>query len=244
MSKIYTVACSDGHGMETAGKRTPEYPDGTQIRENEFNHACKTFLIEELKRQPQLTPYDVSPERTDTPLYVRTNRANNKKCNIFWSGHFNALTNSWRSGEGGIETYHYPNSSSGKKLATSIHKYSLQGTPLKNRGVKSANFFVLRETTMPAVLSEFGFMDILKEANLMRDLNYQKECAIEVCKGICEYFNLTYVPETPSGKKNYEQILKEVSKWSHVYLEDLKTIHKEGHNWKGLIEVLYYTLPK
>jgi hypothetical protein len=45
-------------------------------------------------------------------------------------------------------------------------------------------------------------------------------------------------------KKDYEDILKEVSKWSNVYLEDLKTIHKEGHNWKGLIEKLYYTNPK
>jgi len=244
MSKIYTVSCSDGHGLETLGKRTPKYPNGIQIRENEFNHACKNFLIEELDRQPRLKAHDVSPERSDTPLYVRTNRANKEKSDIFYSIHFNALTNSWRSGKGGIETYHYPNSSSGKKLAKCIHKYSLQGTPLKDRGVKSADFFVLRETTMPAVLSEFGFMDIMNEANLMKSISYQKECAVEACKGICEYFNLTYITETPKHKKNYEQILKEVSKWSSVYLDDLKRIHKDGHNWKGLIEVLYYTLPK
>lgn len=244
MSKIYVISVDDGHGLETSGKRTPKYSDGHFVKENEFNHACKMYLIEELKRQPQLTPYDVSPERSDTPLSTRVNRANNKKSDIFYSIHFNALIESWRSGNGGIETYYYPNSTKGKKLATSIHKYSIQGTPLKNRGVKSANFYVLRETYMPAVLSEFGFMDIMKEANLMRNTSYQQECAREACKGICEYFGLAYVSDNPPVKKDYEAILKEVSKWSNVYLEDLKTIHKDGHNWKGLIEKLYYTIPK
>ncbi len=46
----YTIALDDGHGMETAGKRTPKFNDGTFMRENEFNRAVVNYLNVELKR--------------------------------------------------------------------------------------------------------------------------------------------------------------------------------------------------
>lgn len=65
--------------------------------------------------------------------------------------------------------------------------------------MKAAYFQVLRETKMPACLVEYGFMDDpqLMEAKRMIDPAFQKECAVETAKGICEYFNVKYVPEKP-----------------------------------------------
>ena len=47
---MYCIAIDDGHGMETAGKRTPPFPDGSVMRENEYNAAVAQFLEEMLRR--------------------------------------------------------------------------------------------------------------------------------------------------------------------------------------------------
>jgi len=49
----------------------------------------------------------------------------------------------------------------------------VKATGLRDRGIKADNFYVLRETKMPAILCECGFMDNMEEAKLMLDENYQ-----------------------------------------------------------------------
>ncbi|PRZ13623.1 N-acetylmuramoyl-L-alanine amidase [Laceyella sediminis] len=69
--------------------------------------------------------------------------------------------------------------------------------------MKTANFFVLRETKMPAVLVEYGFMDDpgLEEAAHMVDPKVQKAFAVTTAKGVCEYFGVKYVPDSPDKPK-------------------------------------------
>ena len=214
MSKL--IALDDGHGMETAGKRTPAIPElgGRVIRENEFNRAVVKFLDEELRRCGFRTLI-VAPGDADVSLKRRTDLANAKKADLFISIHYNAYDGKF-DGSGkdpeGIEVFYYPGSVKGKKLAECVYKYLKQGTPQKLRGVKSANFHVLRETDMPAILSENGFMDNKKEAMLMLDVNFQKEVAREHCKGICEYFGVKYVPEPVKAVKEPEKKPKKVYK--------------------------------
>jgi N-acetylmuramoyl-L-alanine amidase len=188
----YLIALDDGHGMETPGKRTPVIPElGRSIKENEFNKAVVYYLDKELKRCGFKTLL-VAAGDSDIPLATRTNRANSAGADAYISCHYNA------GGGEGVETYHYPGSTKGNKLAQCVHKYVIQGTKQKNRGVKSANFHVLRESRMPAILVEYGFMDDpgLKEARLMLNKDFQIECARETAKGICEYFGVKYVPDT------------------------------------------------
>ena len=64
-------------------------------------------------------------------------------------------------------------------MATALLKHITQETGLKSRGVQAnmnwANFYVLRKTLMPAILSENGFMTNLEDAtNLMKDDFRQK----------------------------------------------------------------------
>lgn len=190
------VMTSAGHGPNTPGKRTP---DG--YNEHKFNEAVVDLLNVELKR----CGFDVKQanvETTDTPLKTRTDLANSWGADIYVAVHYNALADKWRDGEGGIETYHYPTSTKGKKLATAIHKQLMKGTKMKDRGVKPGNLHEVREPHAPAALVEAGFMDIKREAELMKSAAYQKECAVEIAKGICDYFGVNYkAAATPAPSK-------------------------------------------
>ena len=195
----YLVALDDGHGMETAGKRTPFIPElGRFVRENEFNRAVVKLLEKELHRCGFKTLL-VAPTDKDTPLKARTDLANRKKADIYVSIHYNAFDGKFdgRDPEG-LSVHVYPGSKSGRKLGEAVLKYLKTGTPQRNRGIKESNFHVLREANMPAMLSENGFMDNKKEAMRMLDPAFQKEVAVEHAKGICDYFGVKYVPEAPS----------------------------------------------
>ncbi|WP_052807363.1 N-acetylmuramoyl-L-alanine amidase [Risungbinella massiliensis] len=190
----FLIAIDDGHGQETSGKRTPVIPElRRSIKENEFNRAVASLLDQELRRLGFRTLL-VAPTDVDTPLANRTNLANSRKANIYVSIHYNA------GGGRGIETYYYPGSSSGKKLAETVHRHITKGTSQVNRGIKTADFYVLRETSMPAILIEFGFMDDpgLIEARRMLDKAFQTECALETAQGICEYFGVPYRTSPPN----------------------------------------------
>jgi len=193
----YLVALDDGHGMETAGKRTPKIPElnNRVIHENEFNRAVVNHLSEELKRCGVDTLL-VAPTDADTSLSARTKAANNAKADLYISIHYNALDGTFAGKDPSGHSLHvYPGSAKSRKLAECIHKYIIQGTDQIDRGIVESNFHVLRETKMPAILSENGFMDNKREALLMIDKNFQKEVAVEHAKGICDYLGVKYVPE-------------------------------------------------
>lgn len=226
MSKL--VCVDPGHGINTPGKRTPVIPElGRSIKEYEFNKPVAYYLRQELERCGFKTML-ATIDDNDTPLSTRTNRANAANADIYVSIHYNA------GGGQGVETYHYPGSTNGRRLAQCIHKYVIQGTPQRDRGVKSANFHVLRETRMPAVLVEYGFMDDpgLIEARRMLDPAFQRECAVETAKGICEYFGVPYKSGTtsPSTKPSmYDIYINEDEKdiYSTAYQDKLLSKIKE-----------------
>jgi N-acetylmuramoyl-L-alanine amidase len=211
------LCLDDGHGVETAGKRTPAFADGRVIRENVWNKAVISLMAIDAQRlgfKVMLT----APEDTDTPLKVWTDRANAawsayvkqlqaqgikianpKKIAVFYSQHYNAMASTWDGSKAeGVSTHYYPGSVEGRKLAIAVQQYVSKGTPQKNRDIVESNFFVLRETVMPAVLNEAGFMDDPREAALMVDTAFQKETATQALMGICEYYSLAYEPEKES----------------------------------------------
>lgn len=233
------VCCDDGHGLETAGKRTPKYSDGSIIHENEFNHPTKVLLIEALKRQGFKT-CDVSPARTDNSLSDRCTRANKamKAGNYttstccYISIHFNAMNSYWQDNVGGIETYSYYTSTKGAKLSKAVHEQLLKGTNLKDRKTKTAGFYVLKYTAMPSILCECGFMDNKVEAQLMLNLNYQNECAEEICKGVCNYYGITYIEPISN---DLEALVKKISpNYYDIWLKHFKAY--PDLNWLGFIE--------
>jgi N-acetylmuramoyl-L-alanine amidase len=194
MSK-YLIALDDGHGMETAGKRSPKLSDGTVMRENEFNKTVISKLDIILKRCGFYTLL-TAPTDADTSLSQRSALANTKKATILVSVHANALDGSFDGpNPKGVETYYYPGSVKGKKLAETVHKYLIQGTKQIDRGVKAQNLHMIRETDMPAILVEAGFMDSPEEIKLLLNDDFRNEVAEEIAKGICEYLDVKYVTE-------------------------------------------------
>lgn len=189
------IAIDDGHGMETAGKRTPAFSDGSVMRENEFNRAVVAYLHDELTRNG-FSVVLTSPEDTDTSLSTRVQRAEQAAADIFISVHANAFGNDWNSANG-VESFVY-SLADGKtvRLGHSIQAALARETGLKNRGLKeNPDLYVLRKTTMPAVLVECGFMTNPTEAALLRQDSYRKKCAASICKGLCAFAGKQYKAE-------------------------------------------------
>jgi N-acetylmuramoyl-L-alanine amidase len=200
------IALCDGHGMETAGKRTPigindKETGANFMHENEFNRSVVKHLDAHLKRCGFDTLL-VAPTDIDTPLSNRTALANSKNADFYLSVHANAVGNGEWNNTRGIETFHYTKASeASKKYASIIHKYLIGGTKLPDRGVKSADFYVLKETKMPSVLVECAFMTSKEDAALLLTDAYRKECAEELAKAICEMFSVSYVTESKGNQE-------------------------------------------
>lgn len=212
------IALSDGHGMEkgkeTPGKRTDIFTDGTKssetgnnfMYENEFNRRVIAILKEELERCG-FKVLLVAPTDVDTPLNTRVKLANDAKVDLYLSVHANAMTGKWGS-QNGIETLTI-GSGEGLRIGKIIHKHLLQGTKLTDRGMKTrTDLAEIRLTKMPSVLVECGFMDNLREAKLLLSEEYRQECAIEVAKGICEAYKITYVPKKEESKMSEQKLSK------------------------------------
>ena len=107
--------------------------------------------------------------------------ANNWRANLFISIHCNAATGSAK----GTETF----SSGGAKstrLAECIQAQLVNSLPVVNRGVKTANFYVLKHTDAPAVLVETAFIDNPDDAKLLVDL--EDDFARAIARGVTNYF--------------------------------------------------------
>lgn len=159
------IALDAGHGMNTSGKRTP---DGE--REWSFNNKVILAGINYLGGYENATiiRLDDPTGHTDVSLTSRTNKANSQGADILVSYHHNANTGVWGNWTG-TETYSYPGSNSGLELARKIHPGIMGAMGLRDRGLKTANFHMLRESQMPAVLIEGGFMDSTIDIIKMRN---------------------------------------------------------------------------
>ena len=197
------VAIDAGHGINTAGKRTP-----SGEREWTFNNKVVKAIIDRLNdyQDVQITRLDDPSGKRDVPLKERTDKANKFNADILISCHHNANTGKWGAWTG-TETYHYPNSTNGRKLAQSIHPVVVKAYGLRDRGIKSANFHMLRESKMPAILIEGGFMDSTIDIKKMRDDNVLKRAGINIADAVAKYFNLKEKPK-PKPKPSKGRLYK------------------------------------
>lgn len=178
----YLWCLDNGHGSKTAGKRSPVFDDGeTQFFEYEFNRDIVRRIIEKLDAEG-IRSFNVVPEvDTDNFLEGRVNRANSKVSDlpkIFVSVHANAgparSSKHWTTDSiKGIETWFYHGSKRGQRLAAVFQRHLIDFTGFANRHLKSRpekQFYVLRKTRMPAVLTENGFYNNRAEAlELMKE---------------------------------------------------------------------------
>ena len=118
-----------------------------------------------------------------TSLAARVNDANRWGADYFISLHTNA---SEQSAATGVEGYAYAQGTRGFALGEDILTNLSDTTGLRNRGMKARpSLYVLRKTSMPAVLVELGFITNPRDASLM--LNSPELFAEGINRGILEY---------------------------------------------------------
>ncbi len=125
------------------------------------------------------------PDDRDLDLEPRVQIAKRVNATVFVSIHANAISMS-RPDINGVETFYYSSWLSGR-LASVIHRNVLQATGSADRGIRSARFYVLRRTTMPAVLVEVGFVTGRDDSPRLATENYRTLLADSIARGILEY---------------------------------------------------------
>lgn len=116
----------------------------------------------------------------DQDLVNRVAVSNNSGADIFISLHNNS------GGGRGIEVYAWQSGGKGEKLARSVHDRML-ALGMVDRGVKFANWYVVRKTSMPAILVEYGFIDT--EEDMI--LSNMDQAALFIAQGIGDYFGVS-----------------------------------------------------
>ena len=122
----------------------------------------------------------------DLDLPPRVSFANNTDADIFVSIHANASRGKRRD-INGLETFYF-RGWRGRLLAKRIQKQILIVSPgSPDRGVKQGRFYVLKNTRMPAVLVEIGFLTGRLDARRLEKTTHRKRLAYAIAKGILEY---------------------------------------------------------
>lgn len=117
-------------------------------------------------------------------LIDRANMANDGGADSFVSIHANAHSDSSVSG---TETFHHPSDSEGGTLAADLQTSMVQEFGSIDRGVKTADFSVLRNSDMPAALAELGFVTNQEEADTMMTDAFRNDAANAIYQGLHEY---------------------------------------------------------
>lgn len=182
------IALDAGHGINTAGKRTP---DGE--REWTFNNkvllACAAKLT--TFENVQILRLDDPTGKTDVPLKTRTDKANAWKADVLVSIHHNALNGKWGDKHGGTETFTQPGSSKASvDIAKIVHPLIVEAMGLANRGHKTKDLLMTRESKMPAILTEGGFMDSTTDIAALRSSARLKLQGEAIADGLAIYFKL------------------------------------------------------
>jgi N-acetylmuramoyl-L-alanine amidase len=181
---VYRIFIDPGHGGKDDGAKSTS---GPKCFEKSFNLQTALYLEKYLRD----AGYDTVVTRGDdtfVPLKIRSSFANGNKADLFVSVHYNASESPKAEG---LEVYYFASGDQreqkSKKLAQSVFNRLLTTTKSKGRGVKAGNLAVLRETKMPAILVEGGFMTNPNELNKIKDPEYMKKIALSISQGVKDY---------------------------------------------------------
>jgi N-acetylmuramoyl-L-alanine amidase len=171
----YCWIIDNGHGQLTQGKESPLLDDGRQLKEYEFNRDIAERLFKYLDLWGGIEYVDLVPDvaKVGNILQARVQRAIEAESSlpkIYVSIHSNAAPSGpsgWcEPSIHGVETWHYYGSNKGAAIASIFQNNLIKATGWKDRGLKSRmekQFYVLRNTPFPAILTENGFYNNKKQ---------------------------------------------------------------------------------
>ena len=221
----FKIALTAGHYKYTAGKRCLKSIDPNETREWWLNDriADKVQKLLEGYTGWELLRTDDTTGEKDISLTARTNAANRFGADFYLSIHHNAGINGGKGG--GIVVYVHPNASAASvEWQKDLYAALIDATGLKGNRTSpllKENYHECRETNMPAVLLELGFMDSTTDVPVILTEEYADQCAAAIVKVLVERGKLEKRAEEPSKiyrvqvgafsvKKNAEAMLAKV----------------------------------
>lgn len=222
------ISHAAGHALSTAGKETP-----CGMKEWSFSSVVATYVMDDLNEYEGVEQrrFDDVTGKVDIPLNDRSDRINVWGADVHLDYHANAFgTGGWNSANG-IETYIHPSHSKESfQLAKLIQDNLIKATGLSNRGVKKANFHMLRETDISAkassnrkrnvvkasALLEMGFMTNQREAELLKSDGFRRKCAKAIVDSLVFLYGLKKKEVVQVANANENQADKfavEAQKW-------------------------------
>lgn len=189
------IALDAGHGLKTAGKQTPN-----GIKEWTLNDLVRDKVVSILSDYDcEIVHTDNDEGNTDESLSSRVAKYKSASVKAFVSIHHNAYTGNWNAATG-IEVYTDKNpTNEDLKLADCIYGRLVNYTGLKGRGIKRANYQVINQNTIPAVLVEGGFMDSTNDYNVITSDEGQDAYARAVAEGLVEFLNISKKATAPTN---------------------------------------------
>ena len=127
-------------------------------------------------------------------LQARCDVANNAGARLFVSVHINSFTGPSLNG---TTTYYYKGGDA--SFAEAIHRRLAANLKTADRGVRKENFYVIRHTTMPAVLVETAFLSNPEDAALLRSPAFLQQVALSIADGIGDYTSNATQVNVPSS---------------------------------------------
>lgn len=170
-----TVVVDAGHGGKDSGAYRRYGPPEKLIT---LDVAKR---LDQKLRESQLRTVMTRQSDVFIELDERVRIENRQKNAIFVSIHFN---DSRRRGIRGFETYYH--SGAARELAERIQSKLMTIPNSANRGVRTANFRVLRNAVQPAVLVECGFLSNRRDGGQTRDTEYRELLADKIAEAIIE----------------------------------------------------------
>lgn len=200
---MFKLALDAGHGIKTA-KGCIKSLDPNETREWTLNARIAEKVEAKLK---DYTGYELlrTDDRTgakDVALKTRTDSANRWGADFFLSIHHNGGVKGGKGG--GIVAYVYTKvGEETKAWQKALYDNLIRHTGLRgNRStpLNSANFHVCRETKMPAVLLELGFMDSSTDVPIILTETYAEQCADAIVEVLVQRGGLKRKPKENTGK--------------------------------------------
>jgi len=191
-SKYPLVALSAGHGKDTPGKRCKKSIDPKETREWFLNDRIIDMVEKELKNYKcRILRVNDLTGKVDTPLKERTDAANKAKADFYFSMHHNAGINGGSGG--GTTVYYYSSNPERKTQGKALYDAVVKETKLVGNRVDKVikkSLHEVRETDMPALLLENGFMDSVKDTPIILTEEHAKKTAKGVVNFLVDLLDL------------------------------------------------------
>lgn len=234
---MFKIALNAGHGIYTAGKRCLKALDPKETREWTLNARICEKIEAKLKAYTgyELIRLDDTTGKTDVALKTRTNKANDWDADFYLALHHNAVdpkayTNvngiKCLNGGGIVAIVYTKASAKSVEWQKDLYNNLIKHTGLKgNRSTPcpKQNLHECRESNMPCVLLELGFMDSSTDVPVILSEEYADKCATAIVEVLAEKGGLKKATQ-PAGTEYRDKVITacEFSAGTVEYLDNYK----------------------